>query len=203
MLAVSGGKGGSGKTTTALGIGTVLAKRRREPILVDADVDMPNLHIRAGVDDKGIDRLADGSPVAEAVRESDQFPGIDVAGARPGAPLERALRALVTDRPVVLDGVAGASEKAVTPLRHADFAVVVTRDTPASITDAGKTIQMARAVGTPVVAAIASRASDVSRDISATLPVDTIVPVPAVDDPISHEDALAAYSRIVDTWINA
>lgn len=203
MLAVSGGKGGSGKTTTALGLAAVLDTRRREPIVVDADVDMPNLHIRAGVDDGGIERLADGESITEAAQESDRYPGIDILGATPGASLERALRSLVTDRPVIIDGVAGASEKAVTPLRHAEATVVVTRDTPASVTDAAKTIRMARAVGTPVVAAIVSRASDVSRDLSGTLPVDTIVPVPAVDDPISHPDARAAYSRILDTWINA
>ena len=203
MLAVTGGKGGSGKTTAALGMGAVLAQRRREPILVDTDVDMPNLHVRAGVDDGGIERLAAGETVREAVRESERYPGVSVLGATPGADLEGALRRLVTDRPVILDGVAGASEKAVTALRHAGATVVLTRDTPASITDAAKTVQMARAVGTPVVAAIASRASDVSRDLSGTLPVDPIVPIPAVDDPINHPDARSAYSRILDIWINA
>jgi septum site-determining protein MinD len=46
MLAIAGGKGGSGKTTTTLG----LARAIDGPTLaVDADCDLPNLHALAGV----------------------------------------------------------------------------------------------------------------------------------------------------------
>jgi septum site-determining protein MinD len=203
MLAIAGGKGGTGKTTTALGLGALLASRRRDPVVVDADVDMPNLHLRAGADDEGLTRLATGDPLADAADESNRYPGVDVVGARPGTDLDRALRALVTDRPVVVDCAAGASERAVTPLRYAEAAVVVTSETSFSVTDARKTARMARAVGTPVVAAVVSRASDVSDTIAAALPTDAIIPVPTVEDPIRHPTARAAYSRILDTWINA
>lgn len=203
MLAIVGGKGGSGKTTTALGLGALLARRRRDPVVLDADVDMPNLHLRAGARDGGLAELAAGEPLDAVVDESARYPGIDIIGARPGANLELALRQLVTDRPVILDGAAGASERAVTPLRHAEAAVVVTRNTPASVTDTLKTIRMARAVGTPVLGTLVSRTSDVSDDIARNLPTDAIHQVPRVDDPIRHESARNAYSRILDTWINA
>lgn len=203
MLAVTGGKGGCGKTTTALGLAAVGTERRRNPIVVDGDVDMPNLHIRADADDDGIDRLADGTPLEDAVSPSSRFPGVDVLGARPGAPLERALRALITDRPVLLDGSAGASSRAVTPIRYADLAVVVTRDTPASITDAEKTVRMARAVGTPVIAGVVSRASDISASIADALGVRELVAVPPVNDPETDPLARRAYSSIYDIWANA
>jgi septum site-determining protein MinD len=203
MLAITGGKGGSGKTTTALGLAVQLGKRRSEPIVVDTDVDMPNLHIRADADDTGLDRLAAGESVEDAACPSSRFPAIDVIGARPGAPLERALRALTTDRPVILDGAAGASARAVTPLQYADSAVTVTRDTPASITDTVKTIKMARAVGTPVIATVVSRASDVSEPIANSIDVEEISAIPTVDEPERHPRARAAYSQIIDNWINA
>lgn len=203
MLAIAGGKGGSGKTTTAIGLGSVLASRRRDPILVDADVDMPNLHIRAVTDDRGLGAVVDGTPVDEAATESTRYPGVDILGAKPGDPLDEGLRRLVTDRAVILDSPAGASERAVTPLRHADGVVVVTRDTPASVTDSVKTIRMANAVGTPVLAVVVSRAADVSDDVSGTLPSEPILAIPAVNDPVSHASARDVYSKILDNWVNA
>jgi septum site-determining protein MinD len=203
MLAITGGKGGTGKTTTALGLASVLADRRRDPIVVDGDVDMPNLHIRAGTPDSGLDQLASGATVDAAAAESDEYPGVDVVGATPGAALDAALRSIVTDRPVIVDGAAGASERAVTPLRHADSAVVVTRDTPASVTDTVKTVRMARAVGTPVSAGVVSRVSHVSDTLASQVPVDSLVAVPAVERPVTQKAARAAYSQIVDRWINA
>lgn len=41
MLAIAGGKGGCGKTTTALGVAAALPGR---PVVADADWDLPNLH---------------------------------------------------------------------------------------------------------------------------------------------------------------
>lgn len=203
MLAVTGGKGGAGKTTTALGLATVLAHRRRDPVVLDADVDMPNLHIRAGGPDTGLAKLAAGASIDEAAEEAARYPGIDVIGASPGTPLDRALRAIATDRPVILDGAAGASERAVTPLRHADRAVVVTRDTPAAVTDTVKSIRMARNVGTPVVAVAVSRTSDVSDDLVGAIPAEPIIPIPDEKEPVTHTSVREAYSRIIDTWINA
>ncbi|MFB6267194.1 MAG: MinD/ParA family protein [Halodesulfurarchaeum sp.] len=202
MLAVAGGKGGSGKTTTALGIASLLAKRRRDPIVVETDVDMPNLHLRAGVADDGVEKLAGGTPVADAAAPATRFDGVDVIGGSPGAPIRRALRGLVTDRPVILDCAAGASERAVLPLRHADRVVVVTTDTPASITDTEKTVRMARAVGTPVIGLVVSRASDVSREIVEATGVTPAVAVPRVEDPVRHPTARAAYSQMIDSWKN-
>ncbi|MUV61849.1 AAA family ATPase, partial [Halobacterium sp. CBA1126] len=75
MLAVAGGKGGSGKTTTALGLAGALVERRRRPLVVECDLDAPNLHLRAGVPrDPGLDAP---DPTA-ASHESTAVPGADV-----------------------------------------------------------------------------------------------------------------------------
>lgn len=203
MLAITGGKGGTGKTTTALGVASLLAQRRRDPVVVDADIEMPNLHLRAGARDDGLERIAAGESLEDAADEAAQYPGVDILGATPGVDLANALRRLGTDRPVILDGAAGASELAVKPLRYADAAVVVTRATPASVTDTMKTVRMARAVGTPIVGTLVSRTSYVSDDVTRRLPTDTIHHVPSVENPVTHESARIAYSRILDTWINA
>ncbi|MDZ7850561.1 MAG: cobyrinic acid ac-diamide synthase [Halodesulfurarchaeum sp.] len=203
MLAVTGGKGGSGKTTTALGIAVTLSDRRREPIVIDADVDMPNLHIRAGVEDSGLETLACGGNIGEAATESDRYPGVSIVGATPGTDLEAALRNVVTDRPVILDGAAGASERAVTPLRHAERAVVVSRATPASVTDAVKSIRMSRGVDTPVAGVLLSRVDSVSEEVLETLGAGPAHAVPTVGQPVTDERARHAYDEIADAWANA
>lgn len=43
MLAVAGGKGGSGKTTTTVGLARALARRGASVVAADADWDLPNL----------------------------------------------------------------------------------------------------------------------------------------------------------------
>ncbi|WP_430505818.1 MinD/ParA family ATP-binding protein [Haloparvum sp. PAK95] len=60
MIAIAGGKGGCGKTTTALGVGAALPGR---PLVVDADWDLPNLHRLAAVYQDG---EGDGTPSQDA-----------------------------------------------------------------------------------------------------------------------------------------
>ncbi|MFB6125216.1 MAG: MinD/ParA family protein [Halanaeroarchaeum sp.] len=201
MLAIAGGKGGVGKTTVALGIAVALAARRRDPIVVDADVDMPNLHLLADVPDGGVTALAEGTPVDEAASPSARYDGVRVLGAHHGAPIDRALRTLVVDDPVLLDVPAGASPDAVDPLRVADRAVVVTTPDPQSVRDAEKTAAMATAVGTPVVAWVVSRADAVPQSVATAAGTTPTVPVPAVRAP--PLDARRAFDAAASAWVNA
>lgn len=203
MLAVTGGKGGAGKTTTALGLGAALADRRRAPIVIDADVDMPNLHIRAGVEDTGLQRLAAGESIDSIAVESDHFPGVSIVGATPGTDLKRALRTVRTDRPVILDGAAGVSERTLTPLRHAEATVVVGRGTPAAVTDTVKTIRMARSLDTPISAVLVSRTTTVPEGVEGAFKAGPIYPVPPVSNPVTADAVRHTYDEIVEQWANA
>ena len=49
LLAIGGGKGGTGKTFLAVNLGTALAERGKEVILVDADWGGANLHTMMGI----------------------------------------------------------------------------------------------------------------------------------------------------------
>lgn len=196
MLAVAGGKGGSGKTTTALGIAAALVGRRRHPLVVDCDLDAPNLHVRAGVPrDPGVN----AAPSTETAHESPVVPGVDVvpAGAADPEALAAALDDLPTDRPVLLDCPAGASEAAVRPMRAADACVVVGTPGRESIEDALKTTAMARAVGTPVRAIVVSRSHSTPAGLAEATSAPSI-PVPPVANPLSDADAVAAYASVAD-----
>jgi septum site-determining protein MinD len=196
VLAVAGGKGGSGKTTTAFGIAGAFVQRRRRPVVVDCDLDAPNLHVRAGVDrDPGVDA---SDPVAVA-HESPVLPGVDVvpAGDADGDDLAAALGALPEGRPVVLDCPAGASEAAVRPVRAADACVVVATRKRECVEDSVKTAAVARAVGTPVRAVAVSRANRVPAGLDDAIDAPSTA-IPAVADPFSAPEAAAAYARVAD-----
>jgi len=196
VLAVVGGKGGSGKTTTALGVAGALAERRRRPLAVDCDLDAPNLHLRAGVPrDPGVDAAGVETPR----HESAMLPGVDVlpAGDADGAGLDRALDVLPADRAVVLDCPAGASEAAVRPLRAADACLVVATPSREGVEDAVKTAAMARAVDTPVRAVAVSKSTTVPDGLAAATAAD-VVPVPAVREPLSARETAAAYARLAE-----
>ena len=204
MLAIAGGKGGSGKTTTALGVAGALAQRRRRPLVVDCDLDAPNLHIRAGVDrDPGVGALAgdaDGPDLETTAREVTALPGVDVlpAGDADGSDLAAALDRLPSDRPVLLDCPAGASEAAARPLRAADATVLVATLGRESVEDAVKTAAMARAVGTPPCVAAVSREPSVPDGFRAALGAPDAVAVPDVPAPLTADAATAAYARLAE-----
>ncbi|MFB6070491.1 MAG: MinD/ParA family protein [Halanaeroarchaeum sp.] len=201
MLAIAGGKGGVGKTTTTLGIGLALLARRRDPVLVDADVDAPNLHLVADVPDDGVAALAEGASVEDAATPASRFGGVRVLGSYPGAPVRRAIRGLTTDRPVIVDSPPGASRDAVFPLRIADHAVVVTTPEPQAVRDAATTARVAATVGTPVVAWIVTRSATVPERVAAAAGSTPVVPVPATRSPALG--ARRAYDEAATAWVNA
>jgi len=164
MLAIVGGKGGCGKTTTALGLARAFADRGRRPVVADADCDMPNLHTGAETDrTPGLGAVADAAPVERCLHESRAFPGVGVV---PAGEASHAVDRTALDRlarlpgTVLLDCPAGATDAVGAPLRAADGALVVSTAERQSLTDAAKTARMARAAGTEVVGAVVTRADD-------------------------------------------
>lgn len=163
MLAIAGGKGGCGKTTTALGLGEGLAEASGRCVLVDADRDMPNLHVLAGTPRApGVASLAAGRPVAEVVHDVPGRPDVGVvpAGAG-GGDLRRALGRLRRADgvgSVLVDCPAGAGPDVATPLAAADRTLLVSTPDAESLQDAAKTAAMARCLDAAPVGVVLARA---------------------------------------------
>jgi septum site-determining protein MinD len=157
-IAIAGGKGGCGKTTTAVGLALALGRAGEAPLVADADHELPDLHLVANVDrHPGLDAVADGvAPTAAAqpmpdAPESFVLPagGIDVES------LATALTRVANYEGVVLlDTPAGAGRDAAVPIRAADRTLLVTATTKASLEDTAKTAAMARELGTPPLGAV-------------------------------------------------
>jgi len=192
MLAVAGGKGGCGKTTTAVGLALSAARRGQATLAVDADVDVPDLHRVAGVA---------GPP--EAPARPRAVPGSNGAAVLPAAPGSdpddldaRLARARRYDR-VLLDCPAGAGRDAAVPLRAADRTVVVTTDDEASLRDAAKTAAMSRAVGTPVAAAVVTGRERSPGGVPSLLGAPAVEPVPTADRPLASRAVRRGHDRLL------
>jgi septum site-determining protein MinD len=207
MLAIAGGKGGVGKTTTALGLGRALAARRRRPLAVDADADMPDLHVLAEVPaEPGVDAVADGTDPGRVRHPSGRWPGVSVCPATPGASVGRALDRLRTRPPagpVLVDCPGGAGPDATAPLRRADRVLVVTTPDRTAVTDAAKTASVARALETPVAGVVVTETTDPPDGVADAVDAPVVAAVPRADRPLGASDVRAAYGRLTSAVYGA
>ncbi|GGL23958.1 hypothetical protein GCM10009037_04300 [Halarchaeum grantii] len=195
MLAIAGGKGGVGKTTTALGLATAYVRRRRRPLVVDADRGMPNCHLYADTPgERGVADVAAGHPLADAVEPVRALPGVDLlAGgdAAPGSYLDR----LPRGRPLIVDTAAGAGADVGAALVAADAVVVVTTPDEEAVVDALKSAALARALGTPVVAGVVVGTRDDTDGIATALDAP-VTAVPRSRAPLRNTSVAAAYDNL-------
>ena len=157
MLAVASAKGGVGKTTTAINLGTAAAANTdRSVLLVEADLAMANvldfldLPYRPGRDATLHDVLAGRAAAEEAVYAAeggldvlpsgDELDGyVDADVGRLGPTIE-SLRSRYDD--VIVDTAAGVSRKTLLPLGLADGVVLVSTPRVSAIRDTKKTLEL-------------------------------------------------------------
>lgn len=199
MLAIAGGKGGAGKTTTTACLARALATTADDPLAVDGDCDMPDLHVVAGTPpDPGLGTVAGGAPLEAATHSAVELPGVDVlpAGGGDADTLESTLATLAdSDRQVLVDTPAGASPVVATALRAASAVVIVSTPTRESLEDAAKTAAMARTLDAVPVGTVLTK-SDGSVDPADLLGCPTLAHVPDVAAPLTDETVARRYDSV-------
>lgn len=149
VIAVTGGKGGIGKSSVSVNLAITLARQNRNVMLMDADFGLANVDVLLGLNSRqNISHVIAGECSLEEV-VVDGPSGLKIIPSASGnnsmlnlttvehGGLIRAFSELTHDVDVLLiDTAAGISESVVTYTRAAHEVIVVVCDEPASLTDA-------------------------------------------------------------------
>ena len=155
VIAVTGGKGGVGKTNISVNLAVALAEMGKQVMLLDADLGLANIDVVLGLHpERDLSHVVRGECSLEEVLITGPA-GIQVAPGASGvqqmaelskaehAGLIRAFSDVGSDLDVlIVDTAAGISDIVVSFSRAAQEVVVVVCDEPASITDAYALIKL-------------------------------------------------------------
>ena len=155
VIAVTGGKGGVGKTNMSVNLSVALAELRRRVVLMDADLGLANVDVLLGLQAKyTLADVVDGSKTIRDVLLNGPM-GIKVVPASSGvqqmaclssqehAALIHAFSDLSEQLDVlVVDTAAGISDTVINFVRAVQEVIIVVCDEPSSITDAYALIKL-------------------------------------------------------------
>lgn len=155
VIAVTGGKGGVGKSNISVNLSIALAEMRRRVVLLDADLGLANIDVLLGLKaDKNLadvlsgecslsDILVTGPSGIKVVPASSGVQQMAALGPQQHAALIHAFSELSNQLDVlVVDTAAGISDTVVSFVRASQEVVVVVCDEPSSITDAYALIKL-------------------------------------------------------------
>lgn len=210
VYAVASGKGGVGKTTTAVNLGAAVAEAGRSVAVVDVDLGMANLGDVLDFETESAtlhDVLSDEADLDAALRpapgEFDAVVGSNGLAAFGKADAE-GLRDVVADLRdrydvVILDTGAGLSYDTALPLGLADGVVLVATPDDASLTNAEMTAEVVDRLGGTLSGLVVNRmggaAGQSQTDVEDRLDVTVLGSVP--EDSAVAESAAAGVPLVV------
>lgn len=155
VIAVTSGKGGVGKTNVSVNLAVALAQRKKQVLLMDADLGLANVDVLLGLNPAhNLSHVLNGErsleqiilpgpaglrivPAASGIQNMAQLNTMQIAG------LVHAFSELSGHLDVlIIDTAAGISDNVISFTRAAQEIVVVVCDEPSSITDAYALIKL-------------------------------------------------------------
>lgn len=177
VYTIASGKGGTGKTTTTLNLGTSLAMLGKKTIIIDADLGMANLGILLGLEQSKItlhEVLSGEAEVKDAIYDGPYGlkvvpSGLSLKGFQKSNPdkLKQVISALTDGMDYILiDAPAGISRDSIIPLAVADRVLLVVNPELSSLADALKIKTLTELVGKTVDGAILNRTENEKTEIN-------------------------------------
>lgn len=177
IIAIISGKGGVGKTTTAINLGAALNKLNKEVIIVDANLNTPNIgiHLGAPIVPVTLNHVLKGkADISEAIYEHSS--GTKIVPSSLSIKeitkfntkrIPQVIRQL-KDRAdfIILDSAAGFSEEAMATLEAGEEIIIVTNPEMPSVTDSLKAVKVAREMKKEIKGVIVTRHRDQNYEMS-------------------------------------
>lgn len=168
VITITSGKGGVGKTTSAINLGAAFNYFGKEVVIVDANLTTPNigLHLGAPIVPVSLNHVLNGkAKVMDAMYEHDSGTKIipsslsvrELRGLEPNKLKEVVKRLRKISDIVILDSAAGLGEEAVVAMEAADEILIVTNPEIPAVTDALKAAKLAEELGKDVKGVIVTR----------------------------------------------
>jgi len=168
VIVINSGKGGVGKTTTAINLGASLNKLNKEVIVVDANLNTPNIGLQLGAPIVPITLnhvLKGKAEIEEAIYEHSS--GMKII---PSSLSIKELTKFNTKKIpeivkklakicdyVIIDSAAGFGEEVIAVIDSADEIIIVTNPEMPAVTDALKSVKVARGKGKIINGVIVNR----------------------------------------------
>ncbi len=167
IFAIASGKGGVGKTTSALNLGISLAMHDKNVLVIDSNLMTPNIGLYLGVPSIPVtlnDVLVGKSKVKDAIYEHAgihlMFSSVALNDANTNAEkLHEVIKKLKAFYDIIiLDSPAGLGKEVMHVLNASDEMLVIANPELPSLTDALKTIKIAEEMNKGIAGVILTRA---------------------------------------------
>jgi len=171
IIVINSGKGGVGKTTTAINLGASLNKLNKEVIIVDANLNTPNIGLQLGAPIVPItlnhvlkgkadveDAIYEHSSGMKIIPSSLSVKELTKFNTKKIPEIAKQLSKLCDY--VLIDSAAGFGEEVIAVLEAADEIIIVTNPEMPAVTDALKAVKVARGMGKEINGIIVTRHKD-------------------------------------------
>ena len=209
IIAINSGKGGVGKTTTAINLGAALNALAQEVIIIDANLNTPNIGLQLGAPivpvtlnhvlkgkaeiEEAIYEHSSGTkiiPSSLSVKELTKFNTHKLPG------IANSLRDSADF--IIFDSAAGFGEEVIAVLDSCDEIIIVTNPEMPAVTDALKAVKVARERGRDVRGVIVTRHSGAKYELPLSsirsmleAPIIGVIPEDkAVKEALTRRDAV-------------
>jgi len=168
VYTIISGKGGVGKTTTAINLGASLNKLGEDVVIIDANLTTPNIgiHLGAPIVPTTLNHVLNNqAKLEDAIYEHESGTKIIPASLslkeaekinyKKFLDISKKLKKITTH--ILIDSAAGLGEEARAVMRASDEVIIVTNPEMAAVTDALKTIKLAEEMNKPIKGIIITR----------------------------------------------